>query len=195
MKPYLFVLALLFASLWVASPVTAQAQAPAAGTAYQKFIEQLVTPESLADCISKMDALIDEAEQSSASSKASPRGIDAETKSGLHLAFCIFSNKQHVTYYLILSRNGEQLSLTAATKLAALFCDRAGLPHPVIITEGEKPIFYIQWNIKHSDWHDMQEMMLKVRAENRAEKNPQKAFIAAIDREMAAREAPPPATP
>jgi hypothetical protein len=195
MKPHLFVLALLFASPWVASPVAAQAQAPAAGDAYQKFIDQLVTPEYLADCISKMDALIDEGEQLSASSKASTGGIDAETKIGLHLAFCIFSNKQHVTYYLILSRNGEPLSLTAATKLAALFCDRAGLPHPVVITEGEKPIFYVQWNIKHADWHDMQEMMRKVRAENRAEQNPQKAFIAAINREVAAREAPPPAIP
>jgi hypothetical protein len=190
MKPYLFVLVLLFASLWAANPEAAQTPAPVADDAYQKFLAQLVTPESLADCISKMDGLIDEDERLSAASEGSgsPRGLDAETKSGLHLAFCIFSGKQEVLYYLIISRNGEELSPVVATKLAALFCDRAGLPHPVTITEGEKPIFYVQWHIKHSDWHDLKEMMIKVRAENRSEKNPQKAFVTAIIREINARE-------
>lgn len=189
MKPSLLILALLFAPVCVANPEAAQT--PAAGNAYQEFLHQLITPENLSDCIAKMDGLIDEGERLAESSKDSPRGLDAITKTGVHLAFCIFTGKQAVLYYLIISRDGQELCPVDATKLAALFCDRAGLPHPVSITEGENPIFYVQWHIKHSDWHDLKKMMVKVRAENRAEKDPQKAFAIAIIREINARESGP----
>ena len=142
MKPSLFVLALLFASMCVADPEAAQPQTPAAGSPYQQFIDQMVTPENLTDCISKMDGLIDEEEHLSEISQGSPQGLDAETKLGLHLSFRIVSNKAAVIYYLVLSRNGQELSFTDGTKLVALFCDRAGLPHPVVMTDGEKPIYY-----------------------------------------------------
>jgi hypothetical protein len=189
MKPFLFVLALLFASVCAADQVAAQTQAPAAGDAYKKFIDQMLLPENVADCIAKMDGIIDQAEKLAETFKDSPHGLNAETNVGLHLSLCIFSGKQTVLYYLIISRGGEELSLADATKLAALFCDRAGFPHPVPITVGEQPIYYVQWNIKHSDWRAMKKMMAKVRAENRSEKDPQKAFVAAIIREINARDA------
>jgi hypothetical protein len=189
MKPHLFALTLFIATLWAAGPVAAQPQAPVASDDYKRFVEQLVKPENLADCISKMDGLIDEVEHLSALDQGATHGINAETNIGLHLAFCVFTNKEEVLYYLIISRDGQELSPAAAVNLAALFCDRAGLPHPVTITEGEKPIFYIQWHIRHSDWHAMKKKMLEVRAVNRAEKDPQKAFVAAIISENNARQA------
>ena len=124
-----------------------------------------------------------------------PHGLETDTKLGLHLAFCIISNKQVVIYYLIISRNGEELGFADAAKLAAFFGDRAGLPHPVAITEGEKPVFYAQWLIKRSDWDAMHKMMVKVRAENRSEKDPRKAFVTAIIREINSRQGVPPAVP
>ncbi len=188
MKPYLFALALFFSSLWAAGPVAAQPQAPVASDDYKRFVEQLVKPENLADCLSKMDGIIDEVERLSAPDQGATHGINVETNIGLHLAFCIFTNKQEVLYYLIISRDGQELSPAAAVNLAALFCDRAGLPHPVTMTEGEKPIFYIQWHIKHSDWRAMKKKMLEVRAVNRAEKDPLKAFVAAMISEKNARD-------
>jgi hypothetical protein len=183
MKPSLLVVALLFASLWAAAP------AAAAGDAYQKFIDQMVTPENVADCIAKMDGIIDQGEQLAETYKDSPHGLNAQTNIGVHLSLCIFSGKDAVLYYLTISRGGQELLPSEATKLAALFCDRAGFPHPTTVTSGEKPIYYVQWNIKHSDWRAMKKMMDKVRAENRSEKDPQKAFATAIIREINAREA------
>jgi hypothetical protein len=194
MKPYLFVLALFFSSAGAADPEAAPTQPPAAGVTYQQFIDQMVMPENLTDCISKMDGIIDAAEHMSEVSKGSSPGLDVETKIGLHLSFRIIKNEDAIIYYLVTSRNGQELSFNDAAKLIALFCDRAGLPHPVAITEGEKPVFYAEWLIQPSDWKSMKKMMAKVRAENRSEKNPQKAFALAIIRENNAREGVPPST-
>jgi hypothetical protein len=158
-------------------------------------MDQLVTPENLTECISRMDGLIDAEEHLSTISQGLPQGLEDETKLGLHLSFRIAGNKQAVIYYLVVSRNGQELTFAEGAELVALFCDRAGLPHPVAITEGEKPVFYAEWLIKHSDWKAMKKMMAKVRAENRSEKNPQKAFVLAINREIAARQAAAPANP
>jgi hypothetical protein len=195
MKPYLFVLALLFSSLWAADPMAAQPLAPAAGDAYQKFIDQLVTPENLTDCIAMMDALIDQEEHLATISQGTPQGIDADTKLGLHFSFHIVIGTEAVIYYLVVSRNGQELTFADGAKLVALFCDRAGLPHPVAITEGEKPVFYAEWLIKRSDWKAMKKMIAKIRTANRSEKNPQQAFVTAINREVAARQAAPPSDP
>lgn len=197
MKPSLFVLPLFFASLWTADPAAAQPKAPvpATGGAYQQFINQLVTPENVADCIAKMDGIIDQGEQLAETFKDNPHGLNAKTNIGVYLSLCIFSGKQAVLYYLTISRGGQELSMADATKLAALFCDRAGFPHPVPVTVGEKPIYYVQWNIKRSDWRAMKKMMDKIRAENRSEKDPRKAFVAAILREINARQAGPPNNP
>src|ERR1035441_5566791 len=110
MKSYLFALALLFASLWAAAPAAAQAQTPAAGDAYKKFADQMVTPENVADCIAKMDGIIDEGEQLAKNFKDSPHGLNAETNIGLQLSLCIFSGKKAVLYYLTISRGGQELS-------------------------------------------------------------------------------------
>ena len=188
MKLHLIVLTLLFASLCAADPEPAQIQAPVAGDAYHQFIAQLVTPENLTDCILRMDGTIDDVERFVTSTGAVSHGVETETKVGLHLAFSILSTKQTILYYLVISRNGQELSFSDATKMAALFCDRAGLPHPIIITEGEKPVFYAEWLIKPSDWKAMHKMMVKVRTENRSEKDPLKAFVTAVTREVNARE-------
>jgi hypothetical protein len=195
MKPYRFILALPFFSLCLADPESAQPPAPAEGITYQQFINQLVTPENLTDCMAKMDGLIDQEEHLSAISQGAPQGLDAETKIGLHLSLRVAVSKQIVVYYLVVSRNGQELTFADAAKLTALFCDRAGLTHPIAITEGEKPVFYAEWLIKRSDWKSMQKMMAKVRAENRSEKDPQKAFLVAINREINARQAAPPSDP
>ncbi|HWZ94490.1 MAG TPA: hypothetical protein VNW30_04780 [Opitutaceae bacterium] len=195
MKPSLCALALLFSSLCAADPESPPPPAPAAGSTHQQFMDQLVTPENLTECISRMDGLIDAEEHLSTISQGLPQGLEDETKLGLHLSFRIAGNKQAVIYYLVVSRNGQELTFAEGAELVALFCDRAGLPHPVAITEGEKPVFYAEWLIKHSDWKAMKKMMAKVRAENRSEKNPQKAFVLAINREIAARQAAAPANP
>jgi hypothetical protein len=194
MKPLLFASALLFAPVCAADPPAAQTQPPVAGNTYQQFIEKMGATENLTDCVSKMDGLIDDVEHIAATQNT-PHGLETDTKLGLHLAFCIISNKQVVIYYLIISRNGEELGFADAAKLAAFFGDRAGLPHPVAITEGEKPVFYAQWLIKRSDWDAMHKMMVKVRAENRSEKDPRKAFVTAIIREINSRQGVPPAVP
>ena len=175
--------------------MAAQPPAPAAGDAYQKFIDQLVTPEHLTDCIARMDALIDQEEHLATLAQGTPQGIDADTKLGLHFSFHIVIGSEAVIYYLVVSRNGQELTFADGAKLVALFCDRAGLPHPVAITEGEKPVFYAEWLIKHSDWKAMKKMIAKIRAENRSEKNPQQAFVIAINREVSARQAAPPSDP
>jgi hypothetical protein len=197
MKSSFFALALFFASLCTADRGFAQAQAtaPATGGTYQQFIDQLVTPENLTDCIARMDALIDQEEQLATISQGVPPGVDADTKLGLHFSFRIAISTQAIVYYLVVSRNGQELTFADGAKLVALFCDRAGLPHPVAITEGEKPVFYAEWLIKYSEWKAMKKMMAKVRTKNRSERNPQQAFIIAIDREIAARQAAPPSDP
>src|SRR5580700_11256758 len=189
MKLHLIVLTLLFASLCAADPEPAQIQAPVAGDAYQQFIAQMVTPENLTDCILRMDGIVDDTERFTSPKGAVPHRVETETKVGLHLTLSLISSKQAIVYYLVVSRNGQELSFSDATKMAALFCDRAGLPHPIIITEGEKPVFYAEWLIKPSDWKSMHKMMVKVRTENRSEKDPIKAFITAVNREISAREA------
>jgi len=155
----------------------------------------MVSPENLKDCISKIDGLIDEEEHLAEISQGVPQSLDAETKLGLHFSFRIIIGKDAVLYYLVVSRNGQELAFADGARLVALFCDRAGLPHPVAITEGEKPVFYAEWPIKHSDWKSMKKMMAKVRIENRSEKDPQQAFVIAVNREIAARQAAPPADP
>ena len=123
MKLHLIVLTLLFASLCAADPEPAQIQAPVAGDAYHQFIAQLVTPENLTDCILRMDGTIDDVERFVTSTGAVSHGVETETKVGLHLAFSILSTKQTILYYLVISRNGQELSFSDATKMAALFCD------------------------------------------------------------------------
>ena len=91
-------------------------------------------------------------------------------------------------YYFVFSRNGQDLRYDDATRMIALFCDRVGLPHPVTVREGEKPVFTAQWLIKPSEWKAMSKMIQKTRVQNRAEKDPQQALKSAIMRELAARQ-------
>ena len=189
MKLKLLLLALLIASPCAAAgPQAAQTQAPSpAADDYSAFVAQMVSPENLAECIGQMDKLIDAGDGSAETPKGGPVAVD--TKNGFHLEFSVMGSKQFVMYYLVFSREGRELKFSDAAKMIALFGDRAGLPHPIIITEGEKPVFYAQWLIKPSEWKEMRRMILKVRTENRAEKDPQKAFATAVIRELKARQA------
>ena len=151
-------------------------------------MESLLAPEALADCIDKMDRLIDEGEHGVVDDQPHPGMIDTVTKQGLHFEFSATNIKDEaIIYYLTVSRGGKELKYSEATEFVALFADRAGLTHPINVSEGDKPIFYAQWLIKPSTWKAMHKMMVKVRAENRAVKDPIKAFSYAVEREMEAR--------
>jgi predicted transcriptional regulator len=114
--------------------------------------------------------------------------LEVTTKQGLRFDFSVtLIEKEAIIYYLTISRSDLEFKYSEAAKFAALFADRAGLPHPVNLSEGDKSIFYAQWLIKPSTWKSMHKMITKVRAANRAEKDPSKAFAIAIDREMEAR--------
>jgi hypothetical protein len=188
MKSCFWASALLSVSLYAADPEPAPPAAPITHDDYSQFVEQLGTPDNLTDCISTMDGLIDEGERLAA---PGPGGVSGDTKLGLHMGFYVMAGDQAVVYYLAISRHGLDFGLSEATELAALFGDRAGLPHPIIVTEGEKPIYYAQWYIKHSDWKSLKKKMLKARALNRSEKDPQKAWVIAVARELNARNAAP----
>jgi hypothetical protein len=116
--------------------------------------------------------------------------VEGTTKQGLHFEFsATLIKKEAIIYYLTISRGGLELKYNDVAKFAALFADRAGLPHPVNLSEGDKFTFYAQWLIKPSTWKSMRKMMVKVRTENRAEKDPGKAFVIAIERELESRSA------
>lgn len=192
MRPYFLFLTFLVASVGAAKAQVAQPQAsppaPAAND-YAAFVANMISPENLADSIARMDELIDAGERPAASPQDTPSPVAVDTKMGLHMEFCVASTRGAVIYYLTFSRKGLELKFSDATRMIALFGDRAGLPHPIIITEGENSLFYARWFIKPSEWKEMRKMMLKVRAENRSEKDPQKAFVIAVLRELNAREA------
>jgi len=156
---------------------------------YNQFLAQSVTRENLVDCITVMDRLVDEGEHGVVDKEPDPGMVEATTKSGLHCEFSTTDIKEAIIYYLKISRNGKDLKYSDAVKFAALFTDRAGLPHPIDMSEGDKSTFIVQWLIKPSQWKSMHKMMIKVRAQNRAEKDPMKALIVAIEREMDARAA------
>ena len=161
---------------------------PEAAKAYQTFLTQLIAPENVADCIAKMDALIDEQERNSAGNTQPAPAISADTKIGLHMEYTVIRTPEASMYYFIFSRNGLDLTYADATRMIALFGDRVGLPHPIAIREGEKPVFYAQWLIKPSEWKAMSKMIQKTRVQNRAEKDPQRALSNAILRELNARQ-------
>jgi len=155
---------------------------------YNKFIETAQTRESLAECISKLDQLIDEGEHGVTDKLPDPGMVETTTKQGLHFEFsATIIEKEAVIYYLTVSRGGLEFKYSDAVKFASLFADRAALPHPINLTEGDKPVFYAQWLIKPSGWKSMKKLMFKYRAINRAEPDPFKAFSIAIERELEAR--------
>ena len=188
MKTFLIVFFLFAASAYAAAPQTSTIGPPPVKEDYNKSLENLMTQENLSDCISMMDRLIDEGEHGVTDNQPHPGMLEVNTKAGLHLEFSATSiPKEAIIYYLTISRNGLELKYSDTAKFAALFADRAGLPHPVNLSEGDKSIFYGQWLIKPSTWKSMHKMMIKVRTANRAEKDPLKAFSVAIEREMEAR--------
>jgi hypothetical protein len=161
---------------------------PAAEKEYRAFIAQLLTPENVADCIARMDAIIDEQEKTSAGNTQPAPAVGGDTKLGLHMEYTVMRTPEASMYYFVFSRNGQDLRYDDATRMIALFCDRVGLPHPVTVREGEKPVFTAQWLIKPSEWKAMSKMIQKTRVQNRAEKDPQQALKSAIMRELAARQ-------
>jgi len=167
-----------------------------AAKVYQAFIAQLITAENVADCVAKMDALIDEQERASVGNTQPAQPVIADTKLGLHMEYTVIQSTEACMYYFIFSRKGqEELTFADATRMIALFGDRVGLPHPIIIREGEKPVFYAQWLIKPSEWKAMSKMIQKTRVQNRAEKDPQRALSNAILRELNARQSSRESTP
>jgi len=188
MKTLLTLIFLFAAAALVAAPQTTTIGPPQVTEDYGKVIEGLMTREAIGETIGLMDHLIDEGEHGVVDDQPHPGLIEAVTKQGLHIEFsATFFKKEAVIYYLTISRGGKDLKYSEATEFAALFADRAGLPHPINVIEGDKPVFYAQWLIKPSTWKSMRKMMVKVRAANRAEKDPFKAFSQAIGNETNAR--------
>lgn len=155
---------------------------------YDEFLKKMAAPENLKEFIAVSDKLVDavEAQQESVAAQGVLR---VDTKIGLHLEFAIIQAPEAIMYYAALSRNGEPLRYQEAATLYSLFCDRAGLTHPVQITEGEKPVFYAQWLIKPKEWKDLRKKMLEVRTANRTITDPVKALQMGIGREVQARAA------
>lgn len=146
---------------------------------------KIFNPQALAEFIKVADALIDQADPA----EGEPKPLQMQTDSGVVLQFSMIKNELATMYYLSVSRNGEELHYSEAVKLASLFGDRVGLTHPIIVTEGEKPIFYCEWLIKPDDWKKYRKMMLQQRTKNRQIKDPVIALNVAIKRELEARSA------
>ena len=188
MKTFLLLFSLLAASALAAAPQTTTEGPQAVKEDYGKFIESQMTREALAECIKFMDQMIDAGEHGVVDDQPDPGMLEFSTKQGLHFEFSATNvKKEAIIYYLTISRGGKELKYSEATQFAALFADRAGLTHPINVSEGDKPVFYAQWLIKPSTWKSMRKMMIKVRAYNRAEKDPFKVFSLAIANEMDAR--------
>jgi hypothetical protein len=171
-------------------PAAPPESTPPPASDYAEFVKQLGVREVAADLAARLDELIDTTEKRQEDSPNGSACAASDTKNGIHLEFCMAVTSEATLYYFVVSRQGEELHLSDATKIGSFFCDRAGLPHPTALAEGEKPVFGARWLIKPSEWKSMRKMMLKVRAENRAEPNPLKAFTVAIIRELDARGVP-----
>lgn len=183
--PLLLCLAASATTLAVAEP--AASDKAAAQQEYARFIAQAISLENLADLVATMDRAIDEGEHGLIDKQPDPGLVEVTSKSGLRIEFSATDAREAVIYYLRLSRGGAELRYDDATKFAALFTDRAGLPHLLDIAEGDKYTFAVRWLIKPSDWKKMLKQMQKLRAANRAEKDPARALVTAIHREIAAR--------
>jgi hypothetical protein len=188
MKTFLTALILFVAATSMAAPQSTTLGPQPIVEDYGKVVESLLTREAIADCIIRLDSLIDEGEHGVVDDQPHPGMIETVTRQGLHFEFSAsIIGKEAIIYYLTISRGGKDFKYSEATQFAALFADRAGLPHPITVTEGDKPIFYAQWLIKPSTWKAMRKMMVKVRAANRAEKDPLRAFTSAVNHELEGR--------
>jgi hypothetical protein len=181
-----FALFCLLCSLAVAADTKTPAPAQPKEN-YDDFLAECRNMTNVVNCIQLMDRLVDEGEHGLVDDQPDPGMIDGTTKFGLHIEFSTTDVKEAIIYYLKISRDGKELRYDDATKFVALFTDRAGLPHPVEVTEGDHSIFYSQWLIKPSSWKSMHKKMAEVRQRNRAEKDPAKALILAVEREVEAR--------
>lgn len=181
----LFPLLVFFSSLALFA-----ADAPAPGQPrddYAAFLAQCVKKENVAECIALMDRLIIDGEHGLVDNEPDQGLVDGTTSFGLRIEFSTTETKEVILYYLRISRGGKDMRYADAINFVALFTDRAGLPHPVEVVEGDHSVFYAQWLIKPSDWKDFHKMIVKVRAENHTEKDLEKVFVNAIGREVNAR--------
>ena len=156
---------------------------------YNAFIKQCMKRECIAECIALMDRLITAGEHGLVDKEPDQGMVEGTTSFGLHIEFSAGDLKEAVIYYLRVSRGGKPLQYSDAVSFVALFTDRAGLPHPVEVVEGDRSLFYAQWLIKPSSWKSMHKMINKVRAENRSITDPERALVVAVGREREARAA------
>lgn len=153
---------------------------------YRSFVARLFSKPALAEFLTKADALIDAADPV----EGDGRAAQMETSAGIMVDFSLIQSELATMYSLTLSRQGQEFHYSDAVKLAALFGDRAGLSHPIVVTEGEKPVYYCQWLIKPTDWKKYRKLMLEARADSRKVKDPFAALETAVNRELDARAAP-----
>lgn len=179
----------LFLITLAVCPMGFSADPPAPGESYADVVSKIYTPENISDFMAKADALIDRGEAVEAEMGVGRNVVRADTKGGLHLEFALIRAPEAIMYYAAISRNGDLLKYPEATTMLALLGERAGLTHPIAITEGEKPVFYAQWLIKPTEWKALRKKMLEVRTTNRAIVDPVKALKLAIGREVDARAA------
>src|SRR5438270_545054 len=102
----------------------AEPSAPASKLTYHEFLEKFALPETLTDCIAKMDRLIDAGEATAAAAQPGTGWVNTATQTGLQLQFRIRDREEAIIYYLVISRGGDELKYSDATKMAALFADR-----------------------------------------------------------------------
>jgi len=153
--------------------------------------ERFFSPENAASYIAVIDTLVERGEAIYESSvpaqSAKDSLVSGDTINRLHLSFSVTAQNGVVTYFFGVSRLDEGLSPPQAVIIAALFADRAGLPHTGQLSESEKHLFYAMWLVQSKSWTEVKQAILKTRSENRKEKDPQLAFKAAFDKERAVR--------
>lgn len=185
-----FALVLVFAATSMLAAESSSQPAAPAPDPYAQFLARLFTRESIGELASVADAVIDAIDRPDAPAHL-PGPRSADTKTGVHLEFGCVPAQEATLYYISLSRNGDPLRYSDAVRLMAFFTDRAGLPHPITVKEGERPVFFAEWVFKPSDWKKERKLMLKLREQNRAEKDPLRAFAIAVSRELEARQTAP----
>lgn len=156
--------------------------------------ERFFSPENAASYVEVIDSLIERGEALHESPSATARTkrdflVSGDTANHLHLSFSVTEEKGVITYFFGVSRLEQGLAYPQAVTIAALFADRAGLPHTGQLAESEKHMFYAMWMVEAATWPEVKLAVLKTRAENRKEADPQLAFKAAFDKERAVREA------
>ena len=131
MKNILTSLILFAAATCIAAPQSTTIGPQPAAEDYGKVVEGLLTREAIADCILRLDCLIEEGEHGVMDDKPHPGMVETVTLQGLHFEFsATIIGKEAIIYYLTVSRGGKEFKYSEATQFAARICSRFSSGNP-----------------------------------------------------------------